>query len=514
MITLLALLGLAQAQNPVPSPGPSPGPSPVQPAALSDAQRGAEFTTWAMAMAQGNRDAALAALVTLIDDPAKAAVHGEAWAHLGEVYADMNLPLAALGALGKGISLDPTHTAAQVPRALELVEEVHEGGLVAKALGNNLGIQVDPKVRNQLSAVAARQQIEAGSYQAAIAILMMADKDQPGFEDVELLRGVALSQQDQHSNAVAPLLTAAALAVQNKRDQRYIDTVNLNVARTYYSAGNYGQAISWYAKVSRGSDYWIEAQFERAWAHFRGNDMNGALSMLFNHDSPFFEDFFWPEVDLLRSYSLFVMCKFKDATVEMDQFAAKYEPIGQELAGLSLSPAEAFEDVRAFRADEPTTIPNYVLRPFRHEKRLDDALAAVDQADEELRKTDKLEGRAAEIATQLITEQRDARIQTEGKRVLARVETARAELASMLEGMEITRLDLLNLETEMYERAAATGVLEYGNHIEQLRQMRKEKRGFRVWPWQGEYWADELGWFVFSARPDCPESMARGDLAP
>ena len=44
-----------------------------------------------------------------------------------------------------------------------------------------------------------------------------------------------------------------------------------------------------------------------------------------------------------------------------------------------------------------------------------------------------------------------------------------------------------------------------------LRDLKKAKRGYRVWPWQGEAWADELGWFVFSARPDCPATMARGD---
>ena len=31
-----------------------------------------------------------------------------------------------------------------------------------------------------------------------------------------------------------------------------------------------------------------EAAFERAWAHFRLDDMNGALSLLHNLDSPWF----------------------------------------------------------------------------------------------------------------------------------------------------------------------------------------------------------------------------------
>lgn len=505
LMILLASVARAAPSTPV---APAPAPS----ALMSDTERAAAFTGWATALAQGNRDAATEALIAILDDPAKAPVHGEAWARLGEAFAEMDLPIAAIGAIGRGVSLDAAHTAASVPKGLALMEETGEGGLLAEALGKNVGITVEPAQRNALSVAAARYQIEVGSYQAAIAILMMGDKDQPGFEDVELLRGVALAQQDQHNNALVPLMTAAALSVQNKRDQPYIDAVNLNVARTYYSSGNYGQAIAWYAKISRGSDLWLEAQFERAWAHFRGNDMNGALAMLFNHDAPFFDEFFWPEADLLRAYSLFVMCKFKDATVEMDQFAAKYQPIEAELGAISLTPEQAFADVLEYREDDATQIPAYVLRPFRHEARLDRAEKLVKSAEKELGRTEKVGGRAGEIAKELVSSQRDARVRKEGERILARVDDAKAELASMIEGLEITRLDLLNLETEMYERAAATGVLEYGNHIEQLRKLKKEKRGFRVWPWQGEYWADELGWFVFSARPDCPESMARGDL--
>jgi hypothetical protein len=301
------------------------------------------------------------------------------------------------------------------------------------------------------------------------------------------------------------------MGIQKDRDDKWRNTAQLNVARAYYSSGNYGQAIASYAAIERSSDWWLDAQFERAWAHFRGNDVNGALSMLFNHESVFFTDFFYPEADLLRAYSLFVMCKFPDASKEMDAFVEKYGPIEKELDAISLSPQEAFADVVAFRDEEPTKLPIYVLRPFRHEQRLTDAIAAVEASDDELKQAEKVGGRLGALATELVKAQREARVEAEGKRVLARVEKAKADLKAMLEGIEITRLDLLNLETQMYERAAATGVLEYGSHIEKLRDMKKKKQGFRVWPWQGEYWADELGWYVFDARPDCPESMARGE---
>lgn len=516
MTVLSLLLALSAWAKPKNDPEPVV-PVPMAPAGMADSARAAAFTGWAKALASGNREAAASELLALIDDPTKSDVHGEAWAHLGELYAQMDLKLAAIGAIGKGLSLDPTHTAGSVLTALPLIEATGESGAVGRALGSNVAIlastttPLDPAAKNRLAVIAARQQMEQKSYGTAAAILMMGSKGAPGFEDVELVRGIVLSQQDRHADALAPFLTAQALGIQADRDDEWRNVAQLDVARAYYSSGNYGQAIASYAAIDRSSDWWLDAQFERAWAHFRGNDVNGALAMLFNHESVFFTDFFYPEADLLRAYSLFVMCKFPDASKEMDAFIAKYGPIESELAGISMSPKDALADVTAFRDEQSTRLPTYVLRPFRHEQRLTDTMASLALADEEIARAKSVGGRTGDLAATLIEEQRDARVEVEGERVLARLAKAKADLAAMLEGIEITRLDLLNLETQMYERAAATGVMEYGSNIEKLRDLKKKKPGFQVWPWRGEYWADELGWYVFNARPDCPESMARGE---
>ena len=111
------------------------------------------------------------------------------------------------------------------------------------------------------------------------------------------------------------------------------NVVELNLARAYYAAQNWGRAIQYYGMVDRGSTYWPEAQFEIAWAHFRGEDMPGSLARLHSLQSPFFgDDWYFAEADLLRIYALFMMCKFPDASDRADVFAEKYEPIADELA--------------------------------------------------------------------------------------------------------------------------------------------------------------------------------------
>ena len=61
------------------------------------------------------------------------------------------------------------------------------------------------------------------------------------------------------------------------------------------------------------------------------------------------------------------------------------------------------------------------------------------------------------------------------------------------------------METQMLNRAADMGKME-----ETKRQVRREKRirsGEVVWEYQGEYWADEVGYYRLNTKSDCPASL-------
>ena len=499
-----ALLALTLGALAAPPAAPATHP-------MTDEERASLFGGWATALASGDRDAAAAALLAIVRDPTKAEAHGEAWGRLADLYMQLGYEMAAVGAWGKAFALDGPRNAASLATAFELAATVHDDRPIAEAVGKNVGIPVEGETRNDLAYTAARTQLDRGEVGLAVAVLALGDPGAPGYEDVAMMKGIVLAQQSRYDEAVEALQIAQATGVQNSRDQAFADLAALNLGRAYYGAGSYGLAITSYAAVSRDSPHWLDAQFERAWSHFRGNDINGALAMLFNHDTPFFTEDYHPEADLLRAYSLFMMCKFTDATAEINAFQERYEPMNAQLAGISMTPQEAYAEVVAFVNEQPHQLPDWILHPFEGDPRLAEAQLAVAHADKELARVDALSPELAEVARKLVENERAEIIRIEGERVLDRVADAREELSSMLAGIEITRLDLLNLEAQMYQRASATGHLDYGDRVGQLKELRKRKTGFHVWPFQGEYWADELGWFVFDARPDCPESMARGE---
>ena len=104
-------------------------------------------------------------------------------------------------------------------------------------------------------------------------MLALINNESSHYVDAQHLKGVVLSTQGRYNDALAPLLTAAAMA-DNADD---MDLIHLNLGRAYFGAGNFPRSIEYFAKVSRPSPHWLEAQFERAWAHFRLEDVSGAV---------------------------------------------------------------------------------------------------------------------------------------------------------------------------------------------------------------------------------------------
>lgn len=489
--------------------------APSEPAPLSDSARAELFADYEEALAKGNKAQAADAVHAILDNPEAAAAHGEAWVKLATQLKAFDMRYAALLAYIEAIKADPETAKEHIKTALDLAVDLGDERALGSVLSDKVGLEVDEQTRSRIALLAARHNAQNRDFGVALGILMLVKKDDPRFAEAEALRGVVLAQQGRFNDALAPLLTAQALGEKAGKGERFRNVNTLNVARSYFGAENYPRAVEYYAKVERGSDFWPEAWFEKAWAHFRFDDMNGTLASLMVHESPFYENWYMPEADLLRSYAYFSMCKFSDATREIDRFEARFQPIYETLVTSTqgYGELEGWADGLAAVEGKTTRIPFGVLRSFTRDERFLGARDSVAKAEDELTRLKNVSANAfSRRAIALVEARRDAVIASEGARIVSRATKARDELKEMLSNIQLSRLDILQFETQQLERASQTGVLEQGDRIGRLRKMRKQ-RGTQVWPWQGEYWADEVGYYQVLARPDCPEALRPGAQA-
>lgn len=512
-IRLLLLACLAAGSHAAAKP-PAKPPAKEEPKKAEPAPKPAaasyDWTSVSDRIAKGDWQTAATEIEAVLADPTKAGDHALAWGFLGKALTAGNIPYAGLLAYLEGVKAAPLPNLGFYEEILKLSTQLHEERLVGQVLGNDFGVPMSEDTRSHVALLAAKHHVAQESWGVALGLLPLVSANSKWALDAEVLRGVALAQQARYTDALEPLLAARDKA-QSGRDEHFQNVLDLNIARTYYASGNFGRAMEFYGKVDRADTAWPEALFERAWAHFRVEDMTGTLAVLLTHHSPFFADWYFPEAELLRAQSLFLMCKFPDTKVTIDAFQARYKPTHEGLkSGLGQLDAKgAFADARALVDGTPTKLPKDVLRRFLWEERFASAVDAVKLADEDLVKLERLASSTyAARPKALLLARRDARVTEEGERVLSVARDAEVDLADMLTGIELTRVDILTYEARLYEQAAVLGGLP---EEEDLGKLRKEqtRKGKRVWPFQGEYWADELGWYRVTARPDCPADMKR-----
>lgn len=495
----------------VSTPAAAAAPSPKELAAQEGA-RTAAFATYESELASGQKARAADALVALVDDPALAPFHAEAYGKLGDLLGQLDLPYAALCAYVKAFETatdaDLGTVGLHVPKAMELARKVGDVAILEPPFSKNLGLARTEDVRGEMAYLAAREAIRNDSYGLALGMLKMVKEGDPVYPDAKMLEGIVLNQQARPNDALGPLEAAG----KSGRDKgpRFAEMVTLNTARTYYGAGNLARAIQYYAMVPRDSEFWPQAQFERAWAHFRADDFNGALATLISLDTPFFEEWYFPDADLLRIYSMFWMCKFPQADGELNAFKERWKPTHAALKGWVGKDEEAtFALVRTFaESGDPGPVPEAVLRPWGSEDRMLAAIAAVGSVEDELA---RMKGAAAnpftERAQEWLNARRDALVKKEGGRVLERIRAQEAELGADLGNAEIFGLDILRMKTQLYEQAATIGKMP--NAARTVSRKERVRKGWREWPFEGEIWADELGYYRVETMPECPASMRK-----
>jgi tetratricopeptide (TPR) repeat protein len=117
----------------------------------------------------------------------------------------------------------------------------------------------------------------------------------------------------------------------NADEIRFRDLGWLSLARIYYSTGHFSSAIAAWDKVPQSSEYYLDAQFEEAWAYFQTENLSRSLGNIHTINSPYFDGAFYPESIILKAVIFFDQCLYDDAKLVVDLFRKKYEPVLENL---------------------------------------------------------------------------------------------------------------------------------------------------------------------------------------
>jgi hypothetical protein len=348
---------------------------------------------------------------------------------------------------------------------------------------------------------------------AARALASSVPAGDPAEADAREVAGLAALAAGDADGAAKEFLAISQMPVKRGEESARRDEAYLQLARLAYQSGDDARATALYEKVSRGAPEWLDALFEASWAHFRKGEDEKSLGNLLTLHAPFFQGRFFPESFVLKALVLYENCRYGDARRALQEFEQRYQPqhdgLVAALSGLS-TPQLAFE----FLARGPVALQASTARESigALEEELQPEASAVAQLALEIDSIDKRpqsfrNSRLVNRMAPLARETRLELIDGAGRRLGARMNAERAALRELLAQSLRLSYEIAGREKELATSDETD--LTPRPHRDPPQVADDEE----LWPFQGEYWRDELGSYRFQlgqrcrrARPALPQA--------
>jgi tetratricopeptide (TPR) repeat protein len=102
-------------------------------------------------------------------------------------------------------------------------------------------------------------------------------------------------------------------------------------ARTLYQMDRFDDADRAYDAIPKQSLVWPDILFEQAWNSFARREYNRTLGKLVSYKSPALSFVFNTEADVLRAQAYLALCLYADANEVINEFNGKYARVGEEV---------------------------------------------------------------------------------------------------------------------------------------------------------------------------------------
>ncbi|MEM7646169.1 MAG: hypothetical protein AAF203_04605, partial [Pseudomonadota bacterium] len=302
--------------------------------------------------------------------------------------------------------------------------------------------------------------------------------------------------------------------------------MNLTAARMLYQKGFLTQAIRYYNKVDKGSDYWFEAFEEKGWAEIRLGKPQNTLAMTQTLLTPALSADVGPEPFYLASLANLKICDYLEVSKVLKEFRTRFQAKAGQMIKLKEKPdspavKKLFSLLKKNRVQMPalgkfgTQLPRHSTRDeaLFYQVQRQDQLAKESETAKVLYSQSLSEGTALvgfQAKMEKFRQSVAGRARNSYTASLNRVkELAReemTEISSILKKMQIVEAELIQ-QLALSERV-----------ISDTKGMKsKTKKGTTgsqardtlSFPFQGEVWFDELANYQIDVAKGCQSGKGK-----
>lgn len=335
-----------------------------------------------------------------------------------------------------------------------------------------------------------------------------------------------LSEAEVALKAIVYPTSQARSPLRESVRRQMADNAYTALGRIYYEKERFLDSAKMYRLVDRNGVNFYDSLFEQSWAFFMGGYPMHALGALHGVESPFYAEVFNPEAPLLRSIVYYWLCRYEDSRNALADFMEKHAPAVEKLDQFldrqhldSETAYVLFENLVSGVSSESLGVPKAILQTAAEK---DSMMLVRDQYASIIEEKSRLEakgifGSKAAIARPLDYMDRWALALRKdvGKRFLAELQDMKKDYDRLYAQGEFLYVELLMSEKDQL----------LGRELHASSKITKVNKKLKVTGWgdktqswkdakTGEYWWDEVGFYIVPVEPMCNVPASTGQPKP
>lgn len=289
------------------------------------------------------------------------------------------------------------------------------------------------------------------------------------------------------------------------------------IARTLYQKKDWERSIQAYSMIPRDHQLWHDAVFEQSWAMLRAARFRSALSNFQTLHSSYYDDFYIPESLLLRSIVYLYICKYDEMDKVLSLFDRQYGQVTKSIQKFiqdQNSPEAYYREVeKAYmvkyeeRAVVKGKLPFKAARSIANEGDVRRSLSYIQKILKEKRMVEE-DSRIRSLsigsyAIKLLNNRLKSAKDHTGNMVKAHLQNMSAELTDLNEQASLIRYEMINGKKETLKKRLASKDVNDISEAEERDRAFYAKNGYEYYPFQGEFWLDEIGNYHYLGQQSC-----------
>lgn len=369
--------------------------------------------------------------------------------------------------------------------------------------------------RDELSYLVGQYHYKQGAMETSLRHLATVTPGSGFFPKAKFLEGIAHVRMEQPKPAVESfkdLLRVTAQSDNPTEDLKYFNQLaKLSMARVFYSTGQDPTAVKYYDQVPLDSPWWLDALFESSWAFFRMDNHQKSLGNLHTLNSPFFRDEYYPEAQILSAVIYYSNCKYEQARDTINEFRLSNEPLRDEIQGYLDSyadPSEFYEFLERLEKSGSAVSPrvSQILSAAFQDKGLRRIAAYVKELDRELElirrsKSNWSRSQLASLIVQELEVIKSLAVHEAGRLAKERLKRVVTELNDLISQALKIEFEIASAEKGLANANLSGAAVGQAPTDDQPLYATDDEHIY--WPFEGEYWRDELGYYLYTIKSEC-----------